>query len=108
MTVLQMPIMTDDMRAEEQADEKGEAQDLRDYYRNFDVPNQKNIEAVAKAELAAVVFQVKRYLHVKGVSEAYVDEVVAAATKATIETARRMSRERTLAKYEATCRKYGV
>jgi len=66
---------------------------IRSEFRDFDVQDHKNMEAVAKAELTLLVFRVKRYAVCKSVKPEHIDELVAAATEATIATARRMKRE---------------
>lgn len=90
-------IHRDDLR-----DKIGGLLDTASYYREYDVQAHKNDEAIAEAELAAVVFHMKRILHVNGVtkSDAEVDKIVAAVRKATIATARRMKREEELRRME--------
>lgn len=78
MTVLKMPPAEDT---------------LSDYARDFDVQDRKNMEAVAKAELDLLVFRCKRYSVCKSIRPEHIDELVTAAVKATIATARRKKRE---------------
>lgn len=89
-------------------DEIGTTLDVRDYYRNFDVQDHKNMEAIAKAEMDAVIFQAKRYAKTASVDARVkaIDEVVVAVTKATISTARRMKREEELRRMERDITKY--
>ena len=89
-----------DMICKAFTEEMGSLLDMRDYYRDYDVQDHKNTEAIAKAELDAVVFNVKRHVHVKSATENEIDKIVAATTKATIATARRMKREEELSRYE--------
>jgi hypothetical protein len=102
MTVLKMIPADADRIYLDWQDKVGEALTRRNYARDYDVQDHKNSEAIAKAEQEAVVFHVKRILHVQGVrrGEQDIDKLVAAVTKATIATARRMKREEELVRYE--------
>lgn len=73
---------------------------LVEYYREFDVQDHKNEEAVAKAEMERLVFRVKRYTASSKATADHIDAVIAAVTKATIATARRMKREEELRRWE--------
>jgi hypothetical protein len=62
-------------------------------FRAFDIQDHKNMEAVTNAELDVLVFRLKRYIVCQSIKPKHIDELVAAVTKATIATARRMKRE---------------
>jgi len=77
-------------------EEMASALDMRNYYRDYDVQNHKNEEAIAKAKMDAIVFQANRFTQKPDV----ITKVVAAVTEATIATARRMKREEELNRLE--------
>jgi hypothetical protein len=102
MTVLKMLPADADRIYLDWHDKVGEVLTRRNYARDYDVQDHKNSEAIAKAELEAVVFHAKRVLYVNNVrrGDEQIDKVIAAVTKATIATARRMKREEELVRYE--------
>ena len=89
------------MRADDEVcrgleEEMGSELDIRDYYRDFDVQDHKNEEAIAKAKMDSVVFRANRVTQ----KPDQIAKVVAAVTEATIATARRMKREEELNRME--------
>jgi len=88
--------MADEMAYLALKDELASELDMRNYYRDFDVQNHKNEEAIAKAKMDAVVFQAKRFTQKPDL----IERIVAAVTEATIATARRMKREEELNRME--------
>jgi len=91
----------DDNIADEMAylalkDELASNLDMRAYYRDYDVQNHKNEEAIAKAKMDAIIFQAKRFTQKPDL----IAKVVEVVTEATIATARRMKREEELNRME--------